>query len=67
MIPTPQDLCAEINRAEIAMTLTRGAGRRRWKTYLRNCHALLRVITPIDPVTAAMTDDELLAELLGAK
>ena len=65
--PTPQAIFAEIDRAALAMALTRGAARRKWAKYRKNCLALLHATNPVDPETAAMTDDELLAALLGAK
>ena len=49
------------------MALTRGATRRKWAKYRKNCLALLHATNPVDPEIAAMTDDELLAALLGAK
>ena len=67
MTPTPQAIFAEIDRAALVMALTRGATRRKWAKYRKNCLELLHATNPVDPVTAAMTDDELLAELLGAK
>ena len=67
MTPTPSKILAEYDRAGVAMTLTRGAARRKWATYRKNCWRMLVQLTPVDPETAAMTDDEILAELLGAK
>jgi len=56
-------IAADLGLCDIGLAVTRGKLRLRYASHRKACMAAIAELAPIDPETAAMTDDELLAAL----
>ena len=56
-------IAADMELANLVIAFGSPANKRKAKAHLKVCNAAINKLDPVDPAIAAMSDDELLAEL----
>lgn len=58
-------IAQDLELCELGLATTTGALKRRYARHRKACLARIEEIAPVDPEIAELSDDELLAELMG--